>query len=184
MFAFVLLLVVSITTPLTHFYTALSASYTWTQTDWSGGITANGALHPGDQSDWDEFSVQDVKNNISLPTSLVSYYELEETSGERADSHGSDTLTDNNTVTSGTGIQGDAAVFVSTNSEYLSDTTHSAPTGGNPRSFSCWVKSSTNSEQSILSYGTSVSAGEFTWSFNENLMGLRTSGQNIFYTAL
>jgi hypothetical protein len=51
---------------------------------------------------------------------LVAYYELEESSGARADSWGTYTLTDNNTVTSGTGIQGTAAVFTPANSESLS----------------------------------------------------------------
>lgn len=61
----------------------------------------------------------DVKNS-SLATSLISYWELEESSGTRVDSHGSNDLTDNNTVTQGTGIQGNCADFEETNSEYLS----------------------------------------------------------------
>jgi hypothetical protein len=52
-------------------------------------------------------------------TNLVSYWELEETSGTRVDSHGSNDLTDNNTVTSATGIQGTAASFAQANSEWL-----------------------------------------------------------------
>jgi hypothetical protein len=55
---------------------------------------------------------------------LVSYWNLDEVSGNRADSHGSNTLTDNNTVTS---VVNDppppfnaAASFVAANSEYLS----------------------------------------------------------------
>jgi len=38
-----------------------------------------------------------------LTTSLISWWDLDETSGSRADSHGSNTLTDNNTVTSAAG---------------------------------------------------------------------------------
>jgi len=41
--------------------------------------------------------ITDVKNS-SLATNLVSYWELEEASGTRVDSHGSNDLTDNNTV--------------------------------------------------------------------------------------
>lgn len=65
----------------------------------------------------------DVKNDANLSTNLVSYYELEETSGTRVDSTatGND-LTDNNTVTSTTGLQGTAASFTGANSEYLSIT--------------------------------------------------------------
>lgn len=62
----------------------------------------------------------DVKNDYS--TGLVSYWELEETSGTRVDVHGSNDLTDNNTVLQGTGIQGNCADFESTNTEYLSKT--------------------------------------------------------------
>jgi len=40
----------------------------------------------------------------ALTTSLVSWWDLDEASGARADSHGVNTLTDNNTVTSATGI--------------------------------------------------------------------------------
>lgn len=65
----------------------------------------------------------DVKTHSTLPTGLVSYWELEEESGTRIDSTatGND-LTDNNTVLFGTGKQGNAADFELANSEYLSIT--------------------------------------------------------------
>jgi len=53
-------------------------------------------------------------------TSLVSWWSLDEVSGTRNDSHGSNHLTDNNTVGSASGIKSNAASFVSANSEYLS----------------------------------------------------------------
>lgn len=53
-------------------------------------------------------------------TGLVSWWSLNETSGTRNDSHGSNHLTDNNTVGSTTGKQGNAANFISANTEYLS----------------------------------------------------------------
>lgn len=65
------------------------------------------------------YAATDVKNDASLSTSLVSYWELEETSSTRFDSHASNNLTDTNTVLSGTGIQGTAADFERTNLEYL-----------------------------------------------------------------
>lgn len=65
----------------------------------------------------------DVKNDASLgDASLVSYWELEEGSGTRVDSHGTNDLTDNNTVLSAAAIQGDGADFELSNSEYLSIT--------------------------------------------------------------
>lgn len=32
------------------------ATYTWVQTSWTGGITANNAVHPTNQSSWTEYS--------------------------------------------------------------------------------------------------------------------------------
>lgn len=64
----------------------------------------------------------DVKNDPTLSTSLISYWELEEASGTRVDSHGSNDLTDNNTVGQGTGKQGNCADLESGNSEYFSIT--------------------------------------------------------------
>lgn len=88
------------------------------------------------------FAATDVKNDGSLSTNLVSYWELDETSGTRSDSHASNDLTDNNTVTSTTGKLGTAALFTSSNSEYLS-ITDAAQTGLDPTttmSISVWVK--------------------------------------------
>ena len=76
---------------------------------------------------------------------LVSYWNLDEASGTRADSHGSNDLTDNNTVGSvinaGGAMDGAAASFVNANNESLS------LTGGNfdspDYSISFWHKPST-----------------------------------------
>jgi len=55
-------------------------------------------------------------------TNLVSYWKLEEASGFRYDAHGSNDLTDNNTVGQGTGKQGNCADFEYGSTEYLSIT--------------------------------------------------------------
>lgn len=55
-----------------------------------------------------------------LLTGLVAYWKVEEASGTRNDAHGSNHLTDNNTVGSAAGKLGNAAQFVAANSEYLS----------------------------------------------------------------
>lgn len=60
------------------------------------------------------------QTNADLLTNLISFWELEESSGTRVDAHGSNDLTDNNTVTSNTGKINTAADFTSGNSEYLS----------------------------------------------------------------
>lgn len=56
----------------------------------------------------------------SLFTSLESWWTLEETSGTRVDSHGSNDLTDNNTVLSAAGVKGTCADLENSNSESLS----------------------------------------------------------------
>jgi len=58
----------------------------------------------------------------ALIDDLVSYWTLEETSGARIDQHGTNDLTDNNTVSYGTGINSNGADFEATNNESLSIT--------------------------------------------------------------
>ena len=54
---------------------------------------------------------------MALTDNLIAFWQLEEASGVRYDSEGSNNLTDNNTVTSATGVVGDAAQFTRSNSE-------------------------------------------------------------------
>ena len=75
----------------------------------------------------------------TLPTSLISYWKLDETSGTRVDSFGTNDLTDNNTVTSGTGKVGNAGQFTLSNSEYLSHADNaSLSTGDIDFTIACW----------------------------------------------
>lgn len=88
---------------------------------------------------------------MSLLTSLVSYWKLDEASGSRADAHGSNTLTDNNTVGSGTGVIGTGADHDSASSETLSIATNSSVDCGNiDYSFSFWIKAETISSFPII----------------------------------
>lgn len=57
-----------------------------------------------------------------LTVGLVSYWELEEASGERIDIHASNNLTDGNTVDQAVGKVGNCAHFEDDNGEYLSST--------------------------------------------------------------
>jgi hypothetical protein len=90
--------------------------------------------------------------------SLVSYWNLDEVSGTRADSHGANTLTDNNTVTSvvnaGGAMRNAAASFVAANSEYLS-TTHdfTLDTAGS-LTWASWVKHTTLDASGLVLLGT------------------------------
>lgn len=79
-------------------------------------------------------------------TNLVSYWSMEEASGTRSDSHGTNDLTDNNTVTQGTGIQSNGADFEASNSEYLSVADNSSISITGDLSVSMWIyrESATN----------------------------------------
>lgn len=95
---------------------------------------------------WTVFAATDVKNDATLSTNLVSYWEMEEESGSRTDSHGSNDLTDNNTVLySASGKINNAADFEQDNSEYfsLSGTADLYLDGTTDLSFSYWIKTET-----------------------------------------
>ena len=72
----------------------------------------------------------------TLTDGLVSWWSLDETSGTRVDSHGSNDLTDNNTVTYVAGKQGNAAEFTKANLEYLNVAATHGLHGGD-RDFTC-----------------------------------------------
>lgn len=77
---------------------------------------------------------------MSLLTNLVAYWKLEEASGTRDDSHGSNDLADNNTVTQAAGKVGNAGQFVRANTEYLSIADNAEVSAGNiDWTLSAWV---------------------------------------------
>lgn len=89
--------------------------------------------------------MSDILTHSTLASGLVSYWKMEEASGTRVDSHGSNDLSDNNTVGTAAGIIDNGADFERSNSEYLS-ITDAAQTGLNPSDFSvsAWVKFETS----------------------------------------
>lgn len=119
------------------------------------------------------YAATDVKNDPNLSTSLSSYYELEETSGDRVDSHGANDLTDTNTVTSGTGKQGTAAQFTAANSELLIDSTTSGlPSGSSDFSMAAWVNfDSLSANRTIIAIGTesATQLAALTWKTGNQL---------------
>lgn len=109
-------------------------------------------------------------------TNLISYWKLDETSGNRADSHGANTLTDNFTVGNTTGKISNAADFIDTNTEFLSvaDNADFSYSGAEDRSISLWFKpdsvsgvntiiskwaNSTDQEYILYTNGTSLVLG-------------------------
>jgi hypothetical protein len=78
---------------------------------------------------------------MALTTSLISYWELEEASGTRNDSHSTNHLTDNNTVLSAAGKVGNAADFERDNGEFLDRADNAALSTGNIDFTVCaWIK--------------------------------------------
>lgn len=79
---------------------------------------------------------------MALIDNLVSYWKLDESSGTRADAHGSNDLTDVNTVAAATGIINDGADFESTNNESLtiSDASQVGLDMTDDMSVSLWMK--------------------------------------------
>lgn len=76
----------------------------------------------------------------NLKTGLISFWELEEASGTRVDAHGSNNLTDVNTVTQATGKVGNAAQFTAANSEELNIADNaSLSTGDIDFTLAAWV---------------------------------------------
>lgn len=94
-------------------------------------------------------------------TGIVSYWKLDETSGTRADSIGANTLTDNNTVLSGTGKVGNAADFEDANSEYLSGAdSDDFDFGADGYSISKWIYFESVGTPRIWSIGGNYASGK------------------------
>ncbi len=102
---------------------------------------------------------------------LVSYWNLDEASSTRADSQGSNTLTDNNTVTSNSGVPSaryaNAGQFTAANSEYLSRVHESSlDVGDEDFTWSGWIyaDSLSGTDRGIIIKGTGPNTGDATYS--------------------
>ncbi len=97
-------------------------------------------------------------------TGLTSWWTLNETSGTRSDSRGSNTLTDTNTVTyNASGKQGNAASFTGSSSEKLNRSDNSSLSAGNVDFLFCaWIYPTLNNaaRQAIINKG-STGTGEY-----------------------
>jgi len=93
---------------------------------------------------------------MALTDNLVSYWKLDESSGNAADSVGSNTLTNNNSTAYVSGKINNGADLESTSSNYFSKATSvDLPSGNGARSISAWVKVESYPDHlTVLSYGT------------------------------
>lgn len=108
--------------------------------------------------------------------SLVSYWNLDEPSGSRADSFGSNTLTDGNTVTSRpSGPRGLVGNYVSASNEYLTRTTPASILRNSARTVALWFYMNPTSEATlgIASCGTLVADGNPIWLIQKNNNNIR-----------
>lgn len=87
----------------------------------------------------------------TLLTDLISYWKLDEESGTRYDSHGSNHLTDNNGVSQVTGKQGTAAKFIAASNQYLTCSSNpSLQVGDSPFTVACWIYIDSKSSHRII----------------------------------
>lgn len=78
---------------------------------------------------------------MSLLTNLESYWKLDEASGNATDAHGTNTLTNNNSVGSGTGKLNGCRTFARASSQRLSIADNSSiGLGDVDFTFTAWVK--------------------------------------------
>jgi len=78
---------------------------------------------------------------MALTDNLISYWKLDEASGNALDAHGSNDLTDTNTVGSATGIINNGRDFEDTNSEYFTIADNaSLSTGDIDFTVQAWIK--------------------------------------------
>ena len=121
---------------------------------------------------------------MAIQDSLISWWSMDEESGARVDSHGSNDLADNNTVLYGTGKQSNAADFEKDNGEWLNATDHATISFVDEDfSLALWVKLETDINSEIVTkfdagddyeYGFDVAGGVFRFKVTD---GGGNSGQ-------
>lgn len=108
-----------------------------------------------------------------LYSSLVAFWKLDEASGSRADSVGANTLADNNTVTSATGLlYALASEYVGGNSEFLSIATNAAlETGDVDFWMACWYYRTTTNASMLMAKDGDVAGRDYTLDVNTGATG-------------
>lgn len=124
---------------------------------------------------------------MSLLTSLVSAWELNEASGNAADSNSSNTLTDNNAVGSGTGVvYGTARQFNKASTQYLSHADNTdLSTGDIDFTWEAWFQIASTSTDKVIvgkdtntgrDYTLTVSGNTLQWYLNGGGMIVQIGG--------
>ena len=94
----------------------------------------------------------DVKNDATLSTSLLHYWEVEEASGNRVDSHSTRDLTPAGTVSQdASGKQGNAVSFGTSAGDRLAASGSGIViSASDNRSFSFWIKTPASSGKRVI----------------------------------
>jgi hypothetical protein len=127
-----------------------------------------------------------------ITTGMVGCWPLDEASGTRADYVGSTALTDNNTVQVASGKIGNAALFDSANTEYLSKTSPTAiNVGDEPFTWMVWVYPVVMSygtqyliklsDSGVAAYMLSITTASFVWSM-PRYSGLAVANNKVIST--
>lgn len=117
---------------------------------------------------------------MSLITNLISHWKLDEATGNKTDSHGTNTLTNNNSVASVAGKINNASSFSSASARYLSGT-KIGYTYGAPMSYNFWVNLPSTSEKGIFLEDSGLGVGGTTNGFAVGVGSgiLDTNGNNL-----
>jgi hypothetical protein len=116
------------------------------------------------------YTIWNTNNQSTLNNNLISYWKMDEASGNRADAKDGDTLNDNNTVTSNTGIISNAGQFTAANSETLSIADNAQLSTGNiDFQFIAWAyMDSKGGFRTILAKGSGAGNYEYALRFNNS----------------
>jgi hypothetical protein len=121
---------------------------------------------------------------MSLLTNLISYWKLDESSGNAADASGGGfTLTNNNGITYSAAVINNGATFVHSSSQYFSNTSSTLGLVASDFSFSFWIKvTSTSNYYTLISKDTSGSRGYQIYQ-DSNGVGMSINGSSLTFTA-
>lgn len=130
-------------------------------------------------------AVTEQENGLLSKT--VSHWNMNEESGSRADSHGSNTLTDVNTVLFNTGKIGNAADFVAAQEEGLTIVDNASLSITGPLSISFWVNLDTiaSFQYLVSKYDLATNGRSYTIYFNNSSskIAANTSSDGTFQAA-
>lgn len=106
---------------------------------------------------------------MALIDNLISYWKMDEASGDALDAHSTNDLTDTNTVAAGTGIINGARDFEANNNEYFTHVDNAAlSTGDIDFTVQAWVKLETEPGvmEIVSKWGALITSAEYTMYYN------------------